>query len=98
MLLQKVNNNHNKKMEIGYLKSIKKFKKNIKDSIKSGNTYCYFDIDNAFLYGYDRKKEKKIYSYIIPKLEKYYKGCVVFELNNHGYCNTHLRILASIIK
>lgn len=98
MLLQKVIKNHDKKMELAYRKSIKTVKRRIKYTIKNGEKYCYFDIDDIQVYGYSRNDEEQVYAFIIPLLKSYYNGDVIFALDYHGFNNTHLRVMAKIVQ
>jgi hypothetical protein len=85
-------------MKYAYRKLLSKFKKVIKENIKCGNAYSYLDKDDIFLTGYGQDEEREVYEKVIHKLEKHYKNCIEFTIQNHGYCDTYIRMAAKIIR
>jgi hypothetical protein len=85
-------------MTYAYKKLLRKFKRVIKANIKYGNAYSYLDKDDIFLTGYSQDEEREVYEKVIQELEKYYKNCIEFTIQNHGYCDTYIRMAAKIIR
>lgn len=95
-------NSVKKRQETIIAKSTRKFvramKLRIRKMVHDGSLQCYLSLREANITNAVGDMEIKVYLNAATILNTYYKGNILIEIDDYGYCNSHKQLKATVVQ